>query len=80
MEYKAVTKLQMFCLDFHKQHISTRQNRSLFRMRKNNYRYLMSFYETSSNLFHTKRGDWFALCTSTNLTAVTNSYKITIQL
>jgi len=29
-------------------------------------------------IYFTKQRDWFALCTSTNLTAVTNNYEITI--
>lgn len=74
----------MFCLDFRRQHIFTPDKIGLFPyIRKNNDSVSFFFFFFMKQIgiyFHTKRGDWFALCTSTNLTAVlTNNYEITIQ-
>lgn len=75
MEYKAVTELEMFCLDFHKQYILLSQKKNwIFFLHKNEDQCL---YEISLNLFHTKRGlIFFALYISTNFIAIANNYEI----
>lgn len=78
MEYKAVTELEMFCLDFHKQYILLSKKKnwiesfSYIKMRIN------VFIKTNLNLFHTKRGRliFFALYISTNFIAIANNYEI----
>jgi len=47
MEYKAVTKLQMFCLDFRKQHIFTPDKTSLSLIYVKIIIWWIFFYETS---------------------------------